>query len=99
VISSSSIALTPPIFSLVNALLLRPLPVREPQKLVVLSTGAEQAKHVFSFGTWQQLQRLDGFDGMLAWAPPSRLRLTHGGEPEMIEGLWLGATPRTSSGS
>ena len=86
------IGATTTIFSLVNTLLLRALPVRDPQQLAMLWTGPEQNQQVVSFATWEELQRLPDFDGALAWAPPSRLRLMRGAEPEMIDGLWLSGT-------
>jgi putative ABC transport system permease protein len=77
------------IFSLINSLLLRPLPVRSPEQLVSVSTGPQQSQRVFSFATWDTMRGTDTFENALAYAPPSRLRVTIGREAEMLRALWL----------
>src|SRR4051812_5705696 len=56
------------IFSLVNGLLLRPLPVKDPHRLVQVSTGRELTEQ-FSYKLFEQIrQHGDSFDGALAWS-------------------------------
>jgi putative ABC transport system permease protein len=43
------------IFSLVNSLILRPLPVFEPHQLAVVSNGTAQ-NQVYSYATWDELR-------------------------------------------
>jgi len=70
------------IFSLVNSLLLRSLPVRQPQQLVVLSDGS------WSNPIWEQVRaRPQLFDGAFAWSAV-RFNLASGGETEFVDGLW-----------
>ena len=75
--------------SLVDGLLLRGLPGRTTSRLASVSTGPAPSQQVFSYATWEQLQRIQDFDGALAWAPPSRLRVTRGSDSEMLDALWL----------
>jgi predicted permease len=58
------------IFSLVNGLLLRPLPVARPDLLVGVSTGNEPVERSnFSYATFDQIRRHAGaFDGALAFS-------------------------------
>jgi putative ABC transport system permease protein len=58
------------IFSLVDGLLLRPLPVSRPDRLVGLSTGNEPVERSnFSYATFDQLRRhADAFAGALAFS-------------------------------
>src|SRR5438067_10191069 len=58
------------IFSLVNGLLLRPLPVARPDLLVGVATGNEPVERSnFSYATFDQLRRhADAFDGALAFS-------------------------------
>ena len=58
------------IFSLVNSLLLRPLPVPRPDRLVGLSTGTEPVERSnFSYATFDEIRRhADAFDGALAFS-------------------------------
>lgn len=76
-------------FSLVDSLLLRQLPVQRPEELVSVSTGSQQSQRVFSFATWEVMRDSVAFDHALAYAPPSRLRITIGQESEMADALWL----------
>ena len=72
------------IFSLVDAVLLRALPVRAPQELVVLDNDS------FTNPIWEEMRRLaPAFSsGALAWSE-ERLDLSNGGETDPASGLWV----------
>jgi len=79
------------IFSLLNSLVLRSLPVREPQRLVTVSlsgTGNTTTIGNFPYRIWDEIRRRrELFDGALAWSP-TRFDLSAGGETQYVEGLW-----------
>ena len=82
------------IFSLVNSLLLRPLPVAEPERLVVVA-AADPAKTQdppafgWSYALWTQIrQRPQLFDGAFGYSY-SRFNLAAGGETEFVDGVWV----------
>ena len=66
------------VFSVVNALLLKPLPVAEPGRLVLLSQHVE-------YSTWSHIQqRAAAFDGALAWSIHMPLNAAPAGEKEPV---------------
>jgi putative ABC transport system permease protein len=70
------------IFSIVNSLLLRPLPVRQPQQLVTLTEGS------WTNPIWEQIRdRHELFDSACAWSE-TRFNLASGGEAEFVDGIW-----------
>ena len=76
------------IFSLVNSLLLRALPVREPGQLVLVSSGTDSRIPYWSSEVWEQLQqRPQLFDGTVAWAT-TRFDLSTRGETQFVDGVW-----------
>src|SRR3989454_2104271 len=86
------------IFSLVNSLLLRPLPVRNPEQLVVVvdpSRGLDLPASVpnllsfmWNYPMWVQIrQRPQLFDGAFGYFY-SRFNLSSGGETEFVDGLY-----------
>ncbi len=76
------------IFSLVNSLLLRLLPVREPDRLVLLSNSPYGGGSDWDYPIWQEIsRRTQLFDGALAWSP-TRFNLATGGETQFVEGAW-----------
>jgi predicted permease len=86
------------IFSLVNGLLLRTLPVQEPQRLAILLEDGKPTS--WSNPIWEQIRDSDLFDGALAWEA-TRFDLSRGGESKPIDGIYasgrffeiLGVTP------
>ena len=58
------------VFTLINALLLRNLPVRHPERLVELSSVRRDGKIPFSYPTFRELERGQrGFSGLMGWSP------------------------------
>jgi predicted permease len=74
------------IFSLVNALMLRSLPVKEPQQLVQALAGPTRMS--WSNPLWEQLRERDRqlFSGAFAYMP-QRYNLARGGEAQLVNGI------------
>jgi putative ABC transport system permease protein len=79
------------IFSLVNSLLLRMLPVAEPQRLAILSTSpAPSFRMPYSYATFEQIrQHGQSFDGALAYNCCDKSALTIRGENQTVDRLWV----------
>ena len=79
------------IFSLVNSLLLRSLPVADPQRLVEVSTGrAAGFRPSYTYATFDQIrQHGQAFDGALAYSCCDRATLTIGDETRTVESVWV----------
>jgi predicted permease len=72
------------LFSIFNSLILRPLPVRDPGSLALLTDGS------FSYPIWDEIKRRETelFDGAFAWSP-QRLDLSSGGQTEPADGAYV----------
>jgi predicted permease len=80
------------IFSLVDSLILRSLPVVEPQRLAVI-TDAGAIKGGFASGythaIWDQVRRRSQpFDGAFAWAADGFNLAEGGGETQLVDGIY-----------
>ena len=80
------------IFGVINSLLLRPLPVADPDRLVTISSDAAiargQAGVPWSFAMWKDLQpHASLFDGAFAWTP-ARFDLAERGERQPVAGIF-----------
>lgn len=88
-VAVSSLALgigaTSAIFALVDSVLLKTLPVHEPERLVLLAGGSSWTNPI-----WEQVRdrqhQLAG--GAAAWSDV-RFDLSRGGRTEFVEGLWV----------
>jgi putative ABC transport system permease protein len=72
------------LFSIFNSLILRPLPVRDPGSLALLSDGS------WSYPIWDEirLREAELFDGTLAWSA-QRFDLSAGGQTEPVDGAYV----------
>ena len=80
------------IFGVINSLLLRPLPVADPHRLVTISSDAAiargQAGVPWSFAMWKELHpHASPFDGAFAWTP-ARFDLAERGERQPVAGIF-----------
>src|SRR5436309_1356223 len=76
------------IFSLVNSLLLRALPVKSPAQLALVTDEAGGGIASWTNPVWEQIRdRRDLFDAAFAWSP-GRFNLAVGGETQFIDGIW-----------
>ena len=70
------------IFSMIDSLMLKTLPVRDPGRLVLLDDGS------WTNPIWEAIRdRKDLVDGAFAWSP-ARFNLAAAGEAEFVDGLW-----------
>jgi predicted permease len=74
-------------FSLVNSLLLRTLPVNDPARLALMTDGTAPHVRVWSYPIWEEIRRRPQlFEGAVAWSA-MRFNLAGGGETQPVEGL------------
>jgi putative ABC transport system permease protein len=74
------------IFSLVDAVMLRSLPVSHPEQLVQVTMGGVEE---LTNPIWEQIRdRQDVFSGLLAYNAP-RFNLAQGGEAHYVRGSWV----------
>src|SRR3989442_12842082 len=78
------------IFSLMNAVMLKSLPVREPERLVQVHLGAR--RDTFSNPIWEQIRaHPEVFDGAIAYSA-RRYNLASRGETRLVDGLQVNAS-------
>jgi predicted permease len=76
------------IFSVVDSLLLRALPVKAPQQLVQLVDASTDPQRSWTYPIWEQIrQRPQLFEHAFAWSN-ARFNLAPGGQTEFVEGIW-----------
>jgi putative ABC transport system permease protein len=80
------------IFSIIDSLLLRALPVKEPGRLAILTEGTA-GRASWTYPIWEEIrQHADRFDGAFAWSTyDSSFNLTQGGETQRVNGIWASA--------
>jgi len=76
------------IFSIVNSLMLRPLPVRDPGRLALVVHADGRTFPAWTYPVWQELRaRPQLFEGAVAWSPV-RFTLGTGIETDFADGLF-----------
>ncbi|MGB6874930.1 MAG: ABC transporter permease, partial [Candidatus Acidiferrales bacterium] len=79
------------IFSLIDAVMLRMLPVQNPEQLVEIKFRSPASAHVRQSATnpiWEQVRdHQDAFSGVIAWSPET-FDLADGGEVNNIQGIY-----------
>jgi putative ABC transport system permease protein len=76
------------IFSIINSLLLRMLPVKDPTRLVLLSDTPARARS-WGYPVWLEIhKRQHLFEDSAAWSF-TRFDLGSGGETQFVDGLWV----------
>jgi len=82
------IGATAAIFSIINSLLLRTLPVKDPARLVLLTDTPTHARS-WSYPIWLEIHRRQYlFQDSAAWSF-TRFDLSAGGQTQFVDGLWV----------
>jgi len=80
------------IFSLVDTVMLKMLPVQKPEELMVVSTlspGESESNEDFTNPLWEQIRdQQDAFAGVFSWGT-ERFDLSQGGESHLVDGLFV----------
>jgi hypothetical protein len=76
------------IFSIINSLLLRMLPVKDPARLVLLTDTPTRARS-WGYPLWLEIhKRQQFFEDSAAWSF-TRFDLSSGGETQFVNGAWV----------
>jgi putative ABC transport system permease protein len=76
------------IFSIVNGLMLRPLPVRDPDQLVLVTSSTDR-RGTLTHPIWEQIRdHQDLFGGTAAWAS-EQFNISARGQSEFVDGLFV----------
>ncbi len=75
------------IFSILDSLLLKPLPVRDPQQLVAIASDEAGQDATLTYPIWQQIRDRGLFDTPFVWAS-DLLTASDGNEGFPIEAIW-----------
>jgi putative ABC transport system permease protein len=77
------------IYSLIDAVVLRTLPVPHPEELVQVTGGDDDRDGYFTNPLWEQLRdRQTGFTSLAAWSE-TRINLADGGETRFVPAQWV----------
>jgi predicted permease len=81
------------IFSIIDGLLLRALPVEEPDRLAQLVTVPPSEQRTWTYPIWREIERQAAvFDGAFAWSRfDADFDLSRGGESRFVNGVWTSA--------
>jgi putative ABC transport system permease protein len=81
------------IFSIVDSLLLRTLPIEEPDRIARLTAAPPSGQQTWTYPIWEEIQRhADRFDGAFAWSRfDAQFNLMQGGETQYADGVWASA--------
>jgi predicted permease len=79
------------IFSILDSLLLRPLPVHDPLRLAVVTDTSDGGQYAWTYPIWEQLRdQRDLFAGAAASSTTDAgFNLTQGGETDTVSGMWV----------
>jgi len=82
------------IYSIIDSLFFRALPVRDPQQLALLREAAGTADSSWSYPIWEQVQRrADLFDGAAAWSTlNTRFTASIDGDQRTVFGVYASAS-------
>jgi putative ABC transport system permease protein len=88
------------IFSIVDGLLLRTLPVKEPDRLAIVVADGPSGQTTWTYPIWEQIQqRADVFDRAFAWTGfDAQFNLSQGGETRLVNGIWTSASTFSTLG-
>ena len=77
------------IFSIIDSLLLRALPVKEPSRLALVTDAPPRGQLSWTYPIWEQIRaRRAAFAGAAAWADAA-FNLADGGEMNVVNGVWV----------
>jgi putative ABC transport system permease protein len=76
------------IFSIIDSLLLRRLPVKDPARLVLITDDAPTHVRTWSYPIWTEIhQRQELFERSAAWSF-TQFNLASRGETQLVDGIW-----------
>ncbi|HEU5208902.1 MAG TPA: ABC transporter permease, partial [Longimicrobiales bacterium] len=77
------------IFTLIDAVVLRPLPVRAPEELVILGMSENESVGYFTNPLWEQVRDNQGGLSSVAAFSHTRFNTAAGGEARWVDGAWV----------